>query len=111
MESNTPVSQGRFFMSAVPGIESASASAPSGARASSANAAGHDDEFQELVDFYFKESQAERMADIWLAEHHLTKKEFDALPPEKQAALRRQMQTDIANEIKRKAETKIAALS
>jgi len=57
--------------------------------------------FQELIDYFF-ESPAQRIIDNWLRAHHITKEQFNAMPPEQQEAIRRQ----IAREIKDRCEEK-----
>ena len=60
-----------------------------------------EDAVQSFLD-YMKETPAQRMEDAWLNAHHMTRKEYEALPPEKKAEIRRQMVEDIKDEIKRK---------
>jgi hypothetical protein len=48
---------------------------------------------------YLKETPAQRMVDSWLAQHHLTEKQLDAMPPKQQQAIRKQMAEDIKKKV------------
>ncbi|MFA4993743.1 MAG: hypothetical protein WC521_00325 [Bdellovibrionales bacterium] len=58
---------------------------------------------QELIDYFF-ESPAQRIVDNWLKAHGITKEQFDAMSPEQQEALRRQMAEDIRDKCEKRAE-------
>ncbi len=75
------------------------------ARKAEPAATSDDAELQELIN-YFNMSPEERIVKNWLEAHGLTQEEFDSLPQEKKEALRREMATDIQNQVKRKAEEK-----
>jgi hypothetical protein len=72
----------------------ASPSAPAGASASQPASGASNSAYQYLVN-YLKESPAQRMVDSWLAQHNLTEKALDAMPPAQQDAIRKQMAEDI----------------
>jgi hypothetical protein len=58
---------------------------PAGSAASSSQlsaAKPQEDVVQSFLD-YMKETPAQRMEDAWLNAHHMTRKEFEALSPEK----------------------------
>ncbi len=61
---------------------------------------------QELIDYFF-ESPAQRIVDNWLRAHNITKEQFNAMPPEQQESIRRQ----IADEIKKRTEDRAKARS
>ncbi len=58
---------------------------------------------------YMKESPAERLEDAWLASHHLTRKDLEAMSPEKRQAIEKQMAQDIKNQIKQATDKKASA--
>lgn len=58
---------------------------------------------------YMKETPAQRMEDAWLASHHLTRKDLDAMSPEKRQAIEKQMAEDIKHQIKQATDKKSAA--
>jgi hypothetical protein len=58
---------------------------------------------------YAKESPAQRMVDDWLKAHGLTEQELDKMPPDKQAAIRKEMADDIKKQIDEQVEKKTGA--
>ena len=58
---------------------------------------------QQFLD-YMKKSPAERMVNSWLAAHHLTREDLEAMPPEKRDAILKQMAQDIKTEVEQKIE-------
>ncbi|MDD3371643.1 MAG: hypothetical protein PHE27_07465 [Alphaproteobacteria bacterium] len=86
------------------GMLSASAVVQGESRGASQAQSG-DDAFYEELKSYFFESPGERMFDNWLAAHKISKAEYDVMTPEEKAALKE----EFAEEIRRKAEEKIAA--
>ncbi|MDR3425009.1 MAG: hypothetical protein P4M13_08050 [Alphaproteobacteria bacterium] len=65
---------------------------------------------QAFLDF-MKESPAERMEDMWLASHHLTKQDLAAMSPEKREAIEKQMAHDIKQEIEQKMKQQASSLT
>jgi hypothetical protein len=55
---------------------------------------------------YMKESPAQRMEDSWLAAHGLSKEALAAMPPDKRAAVLKQMANDIKNQVTQAAQDK-----
>jgi len=81
------------------------------ARAESKNAvqAEEDAELKELI-AYFQMSPEERAIRNWLEAHGYTEEEFEALPPEKKEALRKEMAAEIKEKVEHKAKEKSKAL-
>jgi hypothetical protein len=52
---------------------------------------------------YLKESPAKQYEDAWLAQHHLTEQQLNAMPPGAQAAIRKQMEDDIKKKLQEQA--------
>jgi hypothetical protein len=48
---------------------------------------------------YAKESPAQRMVDAWLKAHGLTEQDLAKMPPDKQAAIRKEMADDIKKQM------------
>lgn len=84
----------------------AAAAATDASSATSPTAAGSDGNsaFQFLTN-YLKESPAKRMEDAWLAQHHLTEQALNAMPPQQQAAIRKQMAEDIKKKMQEQSGT------
>jgi hypothetical protein len=59
---------------------------------------------------YMKESPAQRVVDAWLKAHGLTEQSLAKLPPEKQAAIRKEMAADIKTQIDQQMEQKTGAV-
>ena len=55
---------------------------------------------------YMKKSPAERMQDAWLASHHLTKKDLEAMSPEQRKTIEKQMADEIQQQLKQTAANK-----
>ena len=53
-----------------------------------------------------KETPAQKLEDQWLAAHHLTRKQFDAMPPKQREAILKEMQADIERQLKQQTEKK-----
>lgn len=73
----------------------ADASSPTSATDSASGGSGA----LQFLTNYLKESPAKRMEDAWLAQHHLTEQQLQAMPPQQQAALRKQMADDIKKKL------------
>lgn len=58
---------------------------------------------------YMKETPAQRLEDQWLAAHHLTRKELDAMPPKQREAILKQMAAEIKQQLKQQTEAKARA--
>ncbi|MDB5411193.1 MAG: hypothetical protein JWL84_6105 [Rhodospirillales bacterium] len=58
---------------------------------------------------YMKETPAQRIEDSWLASHHLTRKQLDAMPPAARQAIEKQMQAEIKEQIARTTDNKMKA--
>jgi hypothetical protein len=58
---------------------------------------------------YMKESPAQKLEDQWLAAHHLTRKELDAMPPKQREAILKQMEAEIKQQLKQQTEAKTRA--
>jgi hypothetical protein len=54
--------------------------------------------YQFLANF-LKESPAKQMEDLWLAKHHLTEQQLEAMPPAQQDAIKKQMADDIKKKL------------
>jgi hypothetical protein len=74
-----------------------SASGPAGKAGDSAE--------QAFLD-YMKETPAQKLEDQWLAAHHLTRKQLDAMPPKQREAILKEMQADIERQLKQQTEKK-----
>ena len=64
-----------------------------------------DNTMQEFTD-YMKQTPAQRMQASWLAQHGITKEQFDALPAEEKQKLLAQMKQEIETKIKQSMEQK-----
>lgn len=53
---------------------------------------------------YMKETPAQQMESSWLAAHHLTLQQLNAMPPAQRLAIEKQMEQDIKNEITKKVQ-------
>lgn len=60
---------------------------------------------------YMKKSPAERMEDTWLKAHGLSKEKLAAMSPKDREAVMKQMKTDIENNLKEQANTKVDILA
>ncbi len=69
---------------------------------SKTSAAKENAELKELIAF-FNMSPEERAIRNWLEAHGYTEEEFEALPPEKKEALRKEMAAEIKEKIEQKA--------
>ena len=58
---------------------------------------------------YMKERPAQKLEDQWLAAHHLTRKELDAMPPKQREAILKQMAAEIKQQLKQQSEAKTRA--
>jgi hypothetical protein len=76
--------------------------------ASGSDPASSSDPAQAFLD-YMKKTPAQRMVKAWLAAHHLTQQQLDAMPPAQRTAIERQMAQDIQNETREKAKQKPGA--
>lgn len=57
---------------------------------------------------YMKKTPEQRMRDAWLAAHHLSEADLDAMPADERQAIENQMATDIKNRIQNAAQSKAA---
>ncbi|HVJ43988.1 MAG TPA: hypothetical protein VM639_20970 [Dongiaceae bacterium] len=57
---------------------------------------------------YMKKTPEQRMRDAWLAAHHLSEADLDAMPADKRQAIENQMANDIKNRIQNAAQSKAA---
>jgi hypothetical protein len=55
---------------------------------------------------YMKETPGQRMIDSWLQEHHLTQDQLNKMDPKERDKIMKQMQTDIAQQLKNQTEDK-----
>ena len=53
---------------------------------------------------YMSKSTMEKYTDAWLEQHGISKEEYEKMPPEKKAAIAKQMQEDIEREMKQTME-------
>jgi hypothetical protein len=58
---------------------------------------------------YMKETPAQKLEDQWLAAHHLTRKDLDAMPPKQREAILKQMEAEIKQQLKQQTEAKTRA--
>jgi hypothetical protein len=58
---------------------------------------------------YMKETPGQRMEDSWLASHHLTRQQLDAMPTAARQQIEKQMQADIKEQIARTSDNKLKA--
>ena len=65
-----------------------------------------DDAMQEFKD-YMNQTPAERLQYQWLAQHGITKEQFDALPPEEKQKLLAQMKQELEQKIKQNVEKSV----
>ncbi len=56
---------------------------------------------------YMKETPAQKLEDAWLASHHLTRKELEAMSPEKRQAIEKQMAEEIKAQTKQAMDNKL----
>ena len=57
---------------------------------------------------YMKQTPAQRMEDLWLRQHGLTREQFEALGPAEKQRLMNQMKHDIEEQIKQSTENKLS---
>ena len=58
---------------------------------------------------YMKELPGQRMEDAWLKAHGLTEQELAKMPPDKQAAIRKEMAADIKQQLEEQMQKKTGA--
>jgi hypothetical protein len=58
---------------------------------------------------YMKEPPTQRMVDAWLKSHGLTRQELEAMPPDKRAAIEKEMANDLRQQIEKEAANKAAS--
>jgi hypothetical protein len=90
------------------GSAAAASPAPAGADASASS--GGSDALQYLEN-YLKESPAQRMEDAWLAKHHLSESQLEAMPPAQRDAIKKQMADDIKQELQAKTGGKTGTIA
>jgi hypothetical protein len=78
---------------------------PPDASASSSDKSKNDQATQDFLD-YMKETPAQRLEDAWLASHHLTRKQLEAMSPDQRKAIEKQMETEIEAQIKQAAQSR-----
>jgi hypothetical protein len=107
-------SAGTFFQpstSRAAAQQAQAATAPSSSQDASAASDAPNASSKAVQDFlaYMKESPAQRMVDDWLKAHGLTEQSLAKLPPDKQAAIRKEMAADIKTQMDQQMEQKTAA--
>jgi hypothetical protein len=55
---------------------------------------------------YMKETPAQKLEDQWLAAHHLTRKQLDAMSPQQREAILKEMEADIEQQLKQQTAKK-----
>jgi hypothetical protein len=55
---------------------------------------------------YMKETPAQKLEDQWLAAHHLTRKQLDAMSPQQREAILKEMEADIEQQLKQQTTKK-----
>lgn len=55
---------------------------------------------------YMKETPAQKLEDQWLAAHHLTRKQLDAMSPQQREAILKEMEADIEQQLKKQTAKK-----
>ena len=83
----------------------ATAAPPKAASATKSATAKSDQATQDFL-AYMKETPAQRLEDAWLASHHLTRKDLEAMSPEQRKAIEKQMETEIEAQIKQAAQSR-----
>jgi hypothetical protein len=60
---------------------------------------------------YMKETPAQQYEDSWLAAHHLTRQQLNAMPPKQREAIEKEMAADLKRKVEQQAQngTSIAA--
>jgi hypothetical protein len=56
---------------------------------------------------YMKETPAQKLEDAWLASHHLTRKDLEAMSPAKRQAIEKQMAEEIKAQTKQAMDNKL----
>lgn len=77
---------------------------PTDSDAAQSAGSGSDSDPSQYFLNYMKETPAQRMQDAWLAAHHLTREDLDAMPPDQRQAIEQQMANDIKNQVEKQAE-------
>jgi hypothetical protein len=52
---------------------------------------------------YMKETPAQRLEDSWLAAHHLTRQQYEAMSPQEREGIQKQMATELKEQVKQAA--------
>jgi hypothetical protein len=52
---------------------------------------------------YMKETPAQRLEDSWLAAHHLTRQQYEAMSPKDREGIQKQMAADLKEQVKQAA--------
>jgi hypothetical protein len=52
---------------------------------------------------YMKETPAQRLEDSWLAAHHLTRQQYEAMSPQERQAIQQQMASELKEQVKQAA--------
>ncbi len=89
-------------------ISGISGATGNGATQQTSAAADAKNTVQSFLD-YMKKSPAQRMIDAWLKAHHLSEEALQKMPAAQRDAIEKQMAQDIADQTKRKIESKLDA--
>ena len=75
------------------------AAAMSAAASVQSAAPGASDPVQQFRN-YMKETPAQRLEDTWLAAHHLTRQQYEAMSPQEREGIQKQMATELKEQVK-----------
>lgn len=84
------------------GAQQRTAAALAAAAAAPAAATGASDPVQEFRN-YMKETPAQRLEDTWLAAHHLTRQQYEAMSPQERDGIQKQMASELKEQVKQAA--------
>jgi len=85
-----------------PSAQLRTAAAMAAAAATPAATIGGTDPVQEFRN-YMKETPAQRLEDSWLAAHHLTRQQYEAMSPQEREGIQKQMATELKEQVKQAA--------
>jgi hypothetical protein len=78
------------------------------AASASSSSTASDTAEQKFLNF-MKETPAQQLEDQWLAAHHLTRKDLEAMPAKQREAILKQMEAEIKQQLKQQTEAKTRA--
>jgi hypothetical protein len=107
LHSLVPKTSSPIAQSAIPSAAASQPAQPAPAQSSTqATGSTNDASAQAFLD-YMKKPLAQKLEDAWLAKHNLTRKDLEAMTPEKRQAIEKQMADEIKAQTKQAMDNKL----